>query len=163
MLANANAALFRAKASGRGALCFFEAEMDDQLRERRALTQDLRTAIRAQRIGDSLPAAGAYQRRYCRFRSTGALESPTLDLLARMEFIPLAEESGLIVEIGEWILREACREAASWPKPLRIAVNLSAAQFRHGDLVGLVHTILLETGVAGDAAGNRNHGKHAGG
>ena len=64
------------------------------------------------------------------------------------EFIPLAEESGLIVEMGEWILREACREAASWPKPLQIAVNLSPAQFVHGDLVGLVHSILLETGLA---------------
>ena len=64
------------------------------------------------------------------------------------DFIPLAEESGLIVEMGEWILREACREAASWPKPLQIAVNLSPAQFVHGDLVGLVHSILLETGLA---------------
>ena len=64
------------------------------------------------------------------------------------DFIPLAEESGLIVEMGEWILREACREAASWPKPLQIAVNLSPAQFMHGDLVGLVHSILLETGLA---------------
>jgi len=64
------------------------------------------------------------------------------------DFIPLAEESGLIVEMGEWILREACREAASWPLPLQIAVNLSPAQFMHGDLVGLVHSILLETGLA---------------
>ena len=64
------------------------------------------------------------------------------------DFIPLAEESGLIVEMGEWILREACREAASWPMPMQVAVNLSPAQFMHGDLVGLVHSILLETGLA---------------
>ena len=64
------------------------------------------------------------------------------------DFIPLAEESGLIVEMGEWILRQACREAASWPMPLQIAVNLSPAQFMHGDVVGLVHSILLETGLA---------------
>src|SRR5437660_4950371 len=62
-------------------------------------------------------------------------------------FIPLAEESGMIIPIGEWILREACREAASWPKPLQIAVNLSPVQFRHGDLAALVHTVLLETGL----------------
>ncbi len=62
-------------------------------------------------------------------------------------FIPLAEESGLIVPIGEWILREACREAASWPRPLQVAVNLSPVQFRHGELPGLVHTVLLETGL----------------
>jgi EAL domain-containing protein (putative c-di-GMP-specific phosphodiesterase class I) len=63
-------------------------------------------------------------------------------------FIPLAEENGMIVPIGEWVLREGCREAASWPKPLQIAINLSPVQFRHGDLVGLVHMVLLETGLA---------------
>jgi EAL domain-containing protein (putative c-di-GMP-specific phosphodiesterase class I) len=60
----------------------------------------------------------------------------------------LAEESGLIIAIGEWILREACREAASWAAPLQIAVNLSPVQFRHGDLPGLVHAVLLETGLS---------------
>src|SRR5437660_1177041 len=63
-------------------------------------------------------------------------------------FIPLAEESGTIIPIGQWILREACREAASWPRPLQIAVNLSPVQFRHGDLPSLVHSVLLETGLA---------------
>jgi EAL domain-containing protein (putative c-di-GMP-specific phosphodiesterase class I) len=63
-------------------------------------------------------------------------------------FIPVAEESGLILEIGEWMLRESCREAASWPNALRVAINLSAVQFRHGDLAGLVHEVLLETGLA---------------
>ena len=63
-------------------------------------------------------------------------------------FIPLAEENGLIVPIGEWVLREACREAASWKRPLQVAVNLSPAQFRHGDLPRLVHSILLETGLS---------------
>jgi EAL domain-containing protein (putative c-di-GMP-specific phosphodiesterase class I) len=59
----------------------------------------------------------------------------------------LAEESGLILSIGEWVLRTACREAASWSKPIRIGVNLSPVQFRHGDIPGLVHSILLETGL----------------
>jgi EAL domain-containing protein (putative c-di-GMP-specific phosphodiesterase class I) len=63
-------------------------------------------------------------------------------------FIPVAEDNGLILAIGEWVLREACREAASWPRPLQIAVNLSPAQFHHGDLPGLVHAILLETGLS---------------
>ena len=62
-------------------------------------------------------------------------------------FIPMAEESGLIVPMGEWILREACREAASWDKPLQIGINLSPVQFRHGDLVAMVHSVLLETGL----------------
>jgi EAL domain-containing protein (putative c-di-GMP-specific phosphodiesterase class I) len=62
-------------------------------------------------------------------------------------FIPLAEESGLIMPLGQWILRAACREAASWPKPLRIAVNLSPVQFQHGELANQIHETLLETGL----------------
>ena len=73
---------------------------------------------------------------------------PVRGFVPPSDFIPLAEESGLIVEMGEWILREACREAASWSMPLQIAVNLSPAQFMHGDVVSLVHSILLETGLA---------------
>jgi EAL domain-containing protein (putative c-di-GMP-specific phosphodiesterase class I) len=65
-------------------------------------------------------------------------------------FVPLAEESGLIDQIGEWVLREACREAASWRKPLQIAINLSPVQLRQGNLVPLVHSVLLETGLAPD-------------
>ena len=64
------------------------------------------------------------------------------------EFIPLAEESSLILVLGEWVLREACREAASWDKPLRVAINVSPIQFRHGDLPRLVHSVLLESGLA---------------
>jgi EAL domain-containing protein (putative c-di-GMP-specific phosphodiesterase class I) len=60
----------------------------------------------------------------------------------------MAEESGLILDIGEWVMRESCREAASWAKPLRISVNMSSAQFRHGDVVGMVHSALLESGLA---------------
>jgi EAL domain-containing protein (putative c-di-GMP-specific phosphodiesterase class I) len=75
---------------------------------------------------------------------------PVRGFVSPGEFIPLAEESGLIVEMGVWILREACREAASWPVPMQIAVNLSPAQFMHGDVVSLVHSILLETGLAPD-------------
>ena len=72
---------------------------------------------------------------------------PQRGLIPPGTFIPLAEESGLIVPMGEWILREACREAASWPNPLQIAINLSPVQFRHGDLPALVHSVLLETGL----------------
>jgi EAL domain-containing protein (putative c-di-GMP-specific phosphodiesterase class I) len=63
-------------------------------------------------------------------------------------FIALAEQNGMIGEIGEWVLRQACREAASWAAPLQVSVNLSPLQFRYGDLVGLVHSVLLETGLA---------------
>ena len=73
---------------------------------------------------------------------------PSRGMVSPGAFIPLAEASGLIIPIGEWILREACREAASWPRPLQIAINLSPIQFRHGDLPALVHTVLLESGLA---------------
>src|SRR5207245_11161451 len=63
-------------------------------------------------------------------------------------FIPLAEEDGSILDISEWVLRTACREAASWPRQLQIAINLSPVQFRHGDLPGLVHSVLLESGLS---------------
>jgi len=148
LLANANAALYRAKMSGRGSMRFFEAKMDDQLRERRALTQDLRSAVERKELTLYYQPQAHIDGEIIGFEALARWHHPTLGLVGPDTFIPLAEESGLIVELGEWILREACREAASWPKPLRIAINLSAAQFRHGDLVGLVHAVLLETGLA---------------
>ena len=95
-----------------------------------------------------LPAAGAYRRRIIGFEALTRWHHPTRGLVPPSTFIPLAEESGLIITLGEWVLREACREAASWPKPLQIAVNLSPVQFQHGDLALLVHSVLFETGLA---------------
>jgi diguanylate cyclase (GGDEF)-like protein/PAS domain S-box-containing protein len=153
LLANAGAALFRAKAKSRGTISIYEPEMDQQIRDRRVLHQDLSLAIKNGEL--SL----YYQPQAMARQTVAASEVVGFEALARWlhpvrgfvppsDFIPLAEESGLIVEMGEWILREACREAASWPMPLQIAVNLSPAQFMHGDVVGLVHAILLETGLA---------------
>ena len=82
------------------------------------------------------------------FEALARWQHPKRGLVPPAEFIPIAEESSLIVSIGEWVLREACREAASWPRPLQIAVNLSPVQFRHGDLPTLVHSILLQTGLS---------------
>src|SRR5258708_29667770 len=152
LLANAGAALFRAKAKSRGSISIYEPEMDQQIRDRRVLHQDLSVAIKNGELS-------LYYQPQARSRQTVASsEIIGFEALARWlhpvrgfvppgDFIPLAEESGLIVEMGEWILREACREAASWTVPLQIAVNLSPAQFAHGDLVGLVHSILIETGL----------------
>jgi diguanylate cyclase (GGDEF)-like protein/PAS domain S-box-containing protein len=143
LLANSGAALFRAKQKSRGSISIFAPEMDQQIRDRRVLHQDLSAAIRNGELSlyyQPQAAAGA---------TIAASKVVGFEALAS-EFIPLAEESGLIVEMGVWILREACREAASWPVPLQIAVNLSPAQFMHGDVVSLVHSILLETGLAPD-------------
>src|SRR6202008_4051630 len=74
--------------------------------------------------------------------------NPQRCMASPASFIPIADESGLILQMGEGVLREACREAPSWPHPLQIAVNLSPIQFRHGDLAALVHSVLLETGLA---------------
>ncbi len=152
LLSNADAALFRAKAKSRGSVSFYEAEMDQQIRDRRALHQDLSAAIRNGEL--SLHYQPQAKTRHhlsgadvIGFEALARWVHPKRGFVPPSDFIPLAEESGLIVEMGEWILREACREAASWPKPLQISVNLSPAQFAHGDLVSLVHSILIETGL----------------
>ena len=153
LLANAGAALFRAKAKSRGAISLYEPEMDQQIRDRRALHQELSVAIRNGELSlyfqpQAKSGCTVATSEIIGFEALARWLHPVRGFVPPSDFIPLAEESGLIVEMGEWILREACREAASWPKPLQIAVNLSPAQFTHGDLVGLVHSILLETGLA---------------
>src|ERR1700687_316508 len=153
LLANAGAALFRAKAKSRGSISIYEPEMDQQIRDRRVLHQDLSVAIKNGELSlHYQPQAKSRQTvassEIIGFEALARWLHPVRGFVSPGDFIPLAEESGLIVEMGEWILREACREAASWPMPLQIAVNLSPAQFTHGDLVGLVHSILLETGLA---------------
>jgi diguanylate cyclase (GGDEF)-like protein/PAS domain S-box-containing protein len=148
LLANAAAALYRAKAEGRGSIHFFEPDMDQRLRERRALTHELRSAIERDQLVLHYQPLARIDREIVGFEALVRWQHPTQGLVSPNVFIPLAEESGLIIVMGEWVLRETCREAASWPKPLRIAVNLSPAQFLHGDIVGLVHTVLLETGLA---------------
>jgi diguanylate cyclase (GGDEF)-like protein/PAS domain S-box-containing protein len=153
LLANAGAALFRAKAKSRGSISLFEPEMDQQIRDRRALHQDLSVAMRNGELSlHYQPQATTGQNivgdDVTGFEALARWVHPTRGFVPPSDFIPLAEESGLIVEMGEWILREACREAASWPKPLQIAVNLSPAQFVRGDVVSLVHSILLETGLS---------------
>jgi diguanylate cyclase (GGDEF)-like protein/PAS domain S-box-containing protein len=155
LLANAGAALFRAKAKSRGSITIYEPEMDQQIRDRRVLHQDLSLAIKNGELSLYYqPQAMAHQTvagsTVIGFEALARWLHPVRGFVPPSDFIPLAEESGMIVEMGEWILREACREAASWPMPLQIAVNLSPAQFMHGDVVSLVHAILLETGLAPD-------------
>jgi diguanylate cyclase (GGDEF)-like protein/PAS domain S-box-containing protein len=153
LLANAGAALFRAKAKSRGSISVFEPEMDQQIRDRRVLHQDLSLAIKNGELSlyyqpQAKSGQSVASSEIIGFEALARWLHPVRGFVPPADFIPIAEESGLIVEMGEWILREACREAASWPMPLQIAVNLSPAQFTHGDLVGLVHSILLETGLA---------------
>jgi diguanylate cyclase (GGDEF)-like protein/PAS domain S-box-containing protein len=148
LLANADAALYRAKAEGRGSIRFFAAEMDERLRERRALQHELRSAIDRGELVLYFQPQAAIGGAILGFEALVRWHHPTHGTIPPGTFIPLAEESGLIIALGEWILREACREAASWPRPLQIAVNLSPIQFRHGNLPALVHEVLLQSGLA---------------
>jgi diguanylate cyclase (GGDEF)-like protein/PAS domain S-box-containing protein len=148
LLANAAAALFRAKTHGRGSVRLFEAEMDVKLRDRRALKHELRAAITNNELTLHYQPLATIDGTIGGFEALVRWRHPTRGLVSPTAFIPPAEESGLVVELGEWVLRQACTEAASWPRPLQIAVNLSPVQFRGGDLPGLVHTILLHTGLS---------------
>jgi predicted signal transduction protein with EAL and GGDEF domain len=147
LVANADAALYRAKAEGRGMVRFFEAEMDQKLRERRAMQHDLRSALERDELELYYQPQAQIDGEVVAFEALLRWHHPQKGPIPPAVFIPLAEESGLILPIGEWVLRTACSQAASWSKPIRIGVNLSSVQFRHGDLPGLVHSILLETGL----------------
>jgi diguanylate cyclase (GGDEF)-like protein/PAS domain S-box-containing protein len=145
---NADAALYRTKADGRGTVRFYEADMDKRLRERRSLQRDLQCAVERGEFAIHYQPQSRVGAGVVGFEALVRWHHPSRGMIAPNTFIPLAEESGLIISIGEWILRETCREAASWPRPLNIAVNLSTVQFRHGDLPAVVHAVLLETGLA---------------
>lgn len=148
LLSNADAALYRSKAAGRGVFRVFEADMDRRLRERRTLQQDLRSAIIRNELMLHYQPQALISGEIIGFEALARWRHAVHGQISPATFIPLAEESGLIIPIGKWILREACREAASWPNPIQIAVNLSPVQFRHGDLPEVVHAILLETGLS---------------
>jgi len=148
LLNNADAALYRAKEAGRGKTRFFEIEMDNKIRERRAIQHELASAIEQNHLRLHYQPLARIDGKVVGFEALIRWHHPARGMVSPGIFIPVAEESGLIMRIGEWVLREACREAAGWAHPLHIAVNLSPIQFRHGDLPGLVHTVLLETGLA---------------
>jgi diguanylate cyclase (GGDEF)-like protein/PAS domain S-box-containing protein len=147
LIGNANAALYRAKSEGRSMLRFFEADMDKRLRDRRVLQEQLRTAIERGELALHYQPQARIGGKIFGFEALVRWHHPQRGLIAPDTFIPLAEESGLIVAMGEWIMREACREAASWLNPLQVAINLSPVQFRHGDLPARVQSVLLETGL----------------
>ncbi len=147
LMTNADAALYRAKADGGGTMRYFEPEMDRQLRERYALQHDLRTVVEHKQLSLQYQPQASIDGDVFGFEALCRWQHPGLGFVPPDKFIPLAEQNGTIVEIGEWVLREACREAASWPRPLQISVNLSPIQFRFADLARLIHTILIDTGL----------------
>jgi len=145
----ADLALYRAKAEGRGTFRFFEPDMDARIQARRALEVDLRRAL----------TSGEFSLAYQPQINLAGNELIAMEALLRWnhaergpvppsEFIPLAEETGLIVPLGEWVLREACKDAAQWPKSVRVAVNLSPVQFRNRGLVTMVTQALAAARLA---------------
>ena len=134
LVANADAALFRAKSEARGSIRFFELDMDKQLREKRALQQDLRSAVMRDELVLHYQPQAHIDGEITGFEALVRWHHPRHGLVPPSTFIPLAEESGIIIALGDWVLRAACSEAASWPRPLHVSINLSPVQFQHGDL-----------------------------
>jgi len=148
LLQNADTAMYRAKAQPGAAACFFEPEMDLRQRQRRLLERELRMAIaQGQLAVHYQPLLTGHDRRVVGYEALVRWSHPERGIISPGEFIPLAEECGLIVPLGAWVLRAACIEAASWPQPLSVAVNVSPVQFRQGDLPRLVANVLAETGL----------------
>jgi diguanylate cyclase (GGDEF)-like protein len=147
LFANADAALYRAKHEGRGAVRFFTAAMDQQLRDRRTLEHDLKFAVANGELFLEYQPQRHSKGNVIGFEALVRWRHPQRGIVLPAEFIPIAEESNLIVEIGEWVLREACREAACWSQPLQVAVNVSAIQFRRGNLRHSVDTAVRDSGI----------------
>lgn len=146
---NADLAMYRAKADLGRAVCFYEPTMDEASRERRNLAQDLRQSIERDELElyyqvQATVATGSVSGYEVLLR----WKHPQRGMVPPSEFIPLAEETGSILAIGDWVLKTACAQAASWVEPHRIAVNISPVQLAHLDLANRVHEILLETGLA---------------
>ncbi|HEX8379192.1 MAG TPA: EAL domain-containing protein, partial [Allosphingosinicella sp.] len=148
LVKNADMALYRAKADGRGTARFYEAAMDEALRRRRQLEADLRQAIdRSELSVHYQPLADLGSGSILGFEALLRWDHAELGAIGPATFIPLAEESGLILKLGRWVLREACAEAARWTPALKLSVNLSPVQFSQGDLAAEVEAILAETGL----------------
>ena len=147
LLKSADLALYRAK-SGRLGFQFYEPEMDSEARLRHELEVDLReAAAKNEFVLHYQTIVDVQSRRVCGAEALVRWNHPKRGLLGPDRFIPIAEEHGLIIPIGEWILRQACRDAMAWPEHVRLAVNLSAVQFRSGNLLACVTDALVDSGL----------------
>jgi diguanylate cyclase (GGDEF)-like protein len=148
LLKSADIALYQAKSDGRNRFRYFKPEMNALMQARRELERDLRAAISANEFELYFqPLVNLEEPRITGFEALLRWNSPTRGLVMPGEFIPIAEEVGLIIQIGEWVLHAACREAAKWPEPLKVAVNISTAQFSDGNLVRTVAHALEKSGL----------------
>ena len=148
LLRNADLALYRAKGDGRGTFRFFEPAMDQQMQARRIMEQDLRKALAAGEFELYYqPVVNLASNEISGFEALIRWNHPEKGMVAPATFIPLAEEIGFIVAIGEWVIRQACSTAAKWPGDLHVAVNISAAQFRSPGLMQVIVGALATSGL----------------
>ena len=149
LLKNADLALYRAKADGRGTYRFFETGMDARAQARRLLEMDLRAALQRDEFQVYYqPIRDVASDRVVVFEALLRWNHPHRGLISPINFIPLAEETGLIVQLGEFVLRSACADAATWPDDVDVAVNLSPVQFKSPNLIAIVNEALEASGLA---------------
>jgi diguanylate cyclase (GGDEF)-like protein len=146
LLKAADMALYAAKDGGRGGWRYFSRAMGDDARRRQQIEQDLRVGIGRNELEVWYqPIISFSKRRICCCEALVRWRHPTQGLISPALFIPIAEESGLVVPLGEWVLRQACEDAKSWPRSVRLAVNFSALQFTRGNVAEMVRRTLRET------------------
>ena len=149
LMKNADLALYRAKQEGKGQYHYFEQEMDELARKRRETEIDLKLAIEQGQFELYYqPLFNTQQQKINGFEALLRWQHPKRGLIQPIDFIPLAEETGLIVQIGEWVIKEACRQAARWPEHVRIAINISPVQFRTKGLQSILMQALSQSGLA---------------
>jgi diguanylate cyclase (GGDEF)-like protein len=157
LLKNADMALYGAKGDGRGTYRFFEPEMDAKMKTRRELEMDLRSAlVNAEFELYYQPLVNLTTNEITAFEALVRWNHPVRGLISPADFIPVAEETGLIIPLGEWVLRRACQETAKWPAHIKVAVNLSPSQLKSRNLTQLVISALAESGMAA----NLQHARH---
>ena len=148
LLKNADLALYGAKAEGRGTYRFFEQEMDTRMKARRDLELDLRNALAQDEFEIYYqPLVNLQTNEISAFEALLRWKHPDRGLISPAEFIPIAEETGLIIPIGEWVLATACKEAVNWPDHVKVAVNLSPAQLKSRNVVKVVTEAIAASGM----------------
>jgi diguanylate cyclase (GGDEF)-like protein/PAS domain S-box-containing protein len=146
---NADVALYRAKERGRGMACFFDLEMDRLVRDRRELEHDLRHAITRSQLSVMFqPLVATAGRTIVGYEALLRWSHPTRGNIPPEVFVPIAEDIGAIIPIGEWVLREACAAAMQWPEEISVAVNVSAVQFQLPNLAAIVGDALDHSGLS---------------
>jgi diguanylate cyclase (GGDEF)-like protein len=151
LLKTADIALYEAKNTGRGTYCFYEKDMNERMQSRATLERELQSAL----VNGEFelyyqPIVGLKDNKILSFEALLRWHHPTRGMVSPAVFIPIAEETGIIISLGEWVLRQACAEAASWPDDISVAVNISPIQLANSNLVDAVVGAIASSGLRGD-------------